>query len=172
MNKRTLIFAAAVVLQLAILLGITAKKGYTRVMGREVVLKVVPVDPYDILKGYYVTLGFEISRPSAFLDASKLQPGDVIYAIVEKQEDGLWTPVAMEQALPQDLPPTRAALRGTWNGLRFTYGIEEFSIPENKRTVIADDLNKNLNNARVDVKVDANGDAALLRLRIQDRVYE
>lgn len=172
MNQRTLIFVAAVVVQLAILAGIPAKKIYTRTTGQEVVLKVVPVDPYDILKGYYVTLGYEISRPSDLLDASKLETGAVIYAVVEKQDDGLWTPVAIEQTLPQDLPTNRAALRGTWNGLRFTYGIEEFSIPESKREVIADDLNKNLNEARVDVKVDANGNAALLRLKIQDRIYE
>ena len=172
MNKRTLIFAAAIVLQLAILAGIPAKKVYTRATGREVALKVVPIDPYDILKGYYVTLGYEISRPSALLDGTKLEPGAVIYAVVEKQEDGLWTPVALEQELPQDLPNDRVALRGKWNGFRFDYGIEQFSIPESKRDVIANDLNKNLNEARVDVKVDANGNAALLRLKIQDRVYE
>lgn len=172
MNKRTLIFAAAVGLQLVILLGIPAKKVYTRATGREVVLKVVPVDPYDIMKGYYVTLGYEISRPSAILDGTKLEPGAVIYAVVERQEDGLWTPVALEQGLPPDLPANRVALRGKWNGFRFDYGIEQFSIPESKRDVIANDLNQNLYDARVDVKVDANGNTALLRLRIQDRVYE
>lgn len=172
MNKHTLIFAAAVVLQLAILLGIPAKKVYTRATGREVTLKVVPVDPYDVLKGYYVTLGYEISRPNAILDVQNFAPGAVVYAVVEQQEDGFWTPVALEQELPQDLPSNRVALRGRWNGRRFDYGIEQFSIPESKREVIADDLNKNLNEARVDVKVDANGNAALLRLRIQDRVYE
>lgn len=172
MNQRTLFFVAAVALQLAILLGVPAKKVYTRATGREVVLRVAPVDPYNPLKGYYVTLGYDIGQPSAILNAPDLQEDDVIYTIVERQDSGVWEPVGLERTLPTDLPSNRAAIRGRWHERRILYGIEEFSIPESKRQVIADDLNKNRNEARVDVKVAANGEAALLRLRIQERVYE
>lgn len=172
MNKRTLFFAAAVVVQLVILLGVPARKVYTRATGREVVLQVAPVDPYDVLKGYYVTLGYDISRPGAFPNIPTLAANEVIYAIVEQAEDGIWKPIATAQELPQNLPANQAAIRGRWHQGRILYGIEEFSIPESKRDVIANDLSKNRNEARVDVKVDANGEAALLRLRIQDRVYE
>ena len=172
MNKRTLVFVAAVALQFVILLGVPAKKVYTRATGREIVLKVAPVDPYDVLKGYYVTLGYDISRPGTFPNAPKFAEDEVIYAIVEQQDDGPWQAVAIERELPTNLPANRAAIRGRWHQWRILYGIEEFSIPESKRNVIADDLNKNRNEARVEVKVAANGEAALLRLRIQDRVYE
>ncbi len=172
MNKATLFFLAAVVLQVLILLGVPARKAYTRATGRDVVLKVAPVDPYSILSGYYVILGYDISRPTGFADAPKFEFDEVVYTIVEQQDDGVWIPVVTQRELPKNLPANRVAIRGRWDGRIITYGIEEFYIPEDKRNVIAEDLSKNQNEARVDLKVDARGNAALLRLRIQDRVYE
>ncbi len=172
MSKRALIFAVAVSLQVLILLSVPAKKVYTRSTGRDVVLKVAPVDPYNILSGYYVTLGYDISQPSAFANTSKFADGDIIYAIVEQQADGSWRPSSIEAELPQNLAANHIAIRGRWNSWRITYGIEEFYIPEGKREQIADDLRKNQNEARVDLKVDSSGNAALVRLKIQDRIYE
>jgi uncharacterized membrane-anchored protein len=172
MNKRTLFFVAAVAVQLVILFAVPARQVFTRATGREVVLQVAPVDPYDVLKGYYVTLGYDISRTSSFPHPPTFAEDEVVYAIVEQQDDGPWQAVALERELPTDLPANRVAIRGRWHAWRILYGIEEFSIPESKRDVITDDLNKNRNEARVEVKVDANGQAALLRLKIQDRVYE
>jgi uncharacterized membrane-anchored protein len=172
MKKATGIFLVAVVLQVLILVGVPARKAYTRATGREVILKVAPVDPYSILTGYYVILGYDISRPADFPNAPKFEPNEVIYAIVEQQSDSLWKPVGIDRVLPKNLPANRVAIRGRWNDWRIEYGIEEFYIPEEKRSVIADDLSKNQNEARVEVKVDATGNAALVRLRIQDRIYE
>jgi uncharacterized membrane-anchored protein len=172
MKKATGIFLVAVVLQVLILVSVPARKAYTRATGREVILKVAPVDPYSILTGYYVILGYDISRPADFPNAPKFEPNEVIYAIVEQQSDSLWKPVGIDRVLPKNLPANRVAIRGRWNDWRIEYGIEEFYIPEEKRSVIADDLSKNQNEARVEVKVDATGNAALVRLRIQDRIYE
>ena len=172
MKKATAIFLVAVILQGLILIGVPARKAYTRATGRDVVLKVSPVDPYSILSGYYVILGYDISRPTDFPNAPKFESGEMIYAIVEQQADGIWKPVGIDRALPKNLPANRVAIQGRWNEGRIEYGIGEFYIPEEKRNVIADDFSKNQAEARVDVKVDANGNAALLRLRIQDRVYE
>jgi uncharacterized membrane-anchored protein len=52
------------------------------------------------------------------------------------------------------------------------YGIEEFYIPEAQRYSIAEDLSRNVDKARVEVKVDGGGHAALQRLIIEDRIYE
>ena len=172
MKKATAVFLVAVILQVLILVGVPARKAFTRATGRDVVLKVAPVDPYSMLSGYYVILGYDISRPADFPNAPKFESNEVIYAIVEQQADNLWKPVGINRALPKNLPPNRVAIRGRWNEWRINYGIEEFYIPEEKRTVIAEDLSKNQAEARVDVKVDAQGNAALVRLRIQNRVYE
>ncbi|MFN7949120.1 MAG: GDYXXLXY domain-containing protein [Blastocatellia bacterium] len=172
MNRQTIFFIAAVLVQTLILAAVPARRVYTLSTGRSVVLKVAPVDPYNVLSGYYVTLGYEISRPESFPNATRPQTWAMIYAVVEKGSDGIWHPVSLEKTLPQNLPPDRAVLRGRMEGWRIVYGIEEFYIPETKRTAIADDLNKHSNAARVEVKVDAQGGAALERLLIEDRVYE
>lgn len=98
--------------------------------------------------------------------------GAWVYAIVEKGDDGTWKPISLEHELPANLPDNRAALLGQINHGVIRYGIEEFYIPEAQRDRIAEDLSRNVDKARVEVKVDRSGHAALERLRIEDRVYE
>ena len=178
MSKRaTLVaFIVAVVIQILILVAVPARKVFTMATGKTVVLKVRPVDPYSILSGYYATLGFDISRVEGFPNVRGMSQGfsdgASLYAIVEKGDDGTWKPISLEQELPANLPDNRAALLGRLNNGVIQYGIEEFYIPEAQRERIAEDLSRNVEKARVEVKVDRSGHAALERLRIEDRVYE
>ncbi len=178
MSKRASLvaFVVAVLIQILILLAVPARKVFTMATGKTVVLTVQPVDPYSILSGYYATLGFDISRVDAFPNArgvsERFSEGAWFYAIVEKTDDGTWKPISLEHELPANLPDNRAALLGRINHGAIRYGIEEFYIPEAQRHRIADDLSKNVDKARVEVKVDRSGYAALERLRIEDRVYE
>lgn len=174
MSKRaTLIaFIAAILVQVLILVGVPARKAYTLATGKSIVLKVQPVDPYSILSGYYVTLGFDISRLAAFPNAPEFANDDACYAVVEEGAEGLWKPVALERELPKNLPENRLALRGRVRYGIIEYGIESFYIPETKRSAIENDLRANPEKARVEVKVDSRGNAALKQLRIEDRIYE
>jgi uncharacterized membrane-anchored protein len=175
MSRKALIFAAAVAAQVLILIALPLSKAYTRATGRTVILKVAPVDPYNILSGYYVTLGYDISRAESFPDAAGAQTpadGAEVFAVVEEQAGGSWRPVRLTAVQPSGLPPNQAFIRGRRGRWRIEYGIEQFFIPEEKRGVIEEDLRKNLNEARVEVKVDAQGNAALVRLLIEDRIYE
>lgn len=178
MNKRASIvaFIVAVVLQILILVAVPARKVFTMATGKTVVLKVQPVDPYSILSGYYATLGFDISRVDAFPNAKGMfqgfSDGDWCYAIVEKGDDGTWKPISLEHEIPANMADNRAALLGRINHGVIRYGIEEFYIPEAQRHRIAADLSTNVDKARVEIKVDSSGHAALERLRIEDRIYE
>ncbi|HEU4479066.1 MAG TPA: GDYXXLXY domain-containing protein [Pyrinomonadaceae bacterium] len=176
MSQRTTLvaFIAAVIVQVLILVAVPARKVFTLTTGKTVVLKVQPVDPYSILSGYYATLGFDISRRDAFpyVGGTDFAEGDWCYAVVEKSDDGTWKPVSLEQKLPDSLPDNRAALLGRLRYGVIGYGIEEFYIPEAQRQSIADDLNRNVDKARVEVKVDRSGHAALQRLIIENRIYE
>jgi uncharacterized membrane-anchored protein len=173
MTKRTSLvaFVAAVMIQALILIAVPARKIFTRATGKTVVLKVQPVDPYNVLSGYYATLGFDISRVSAFPNAQVFQDGP-IYAVVARGDDGTWKPALLESDQPANLPDNRVAILGQLRGGLITYGIEEFYVPEAQRENIAEDLRKNQDKARVEVKVDRSGHAALERLKIEDRVYE
>ena len=172
MNRRTLFFAMAVAVQLLILAAIPAQKIYTRTVGKSVMLKIRPVDPYSMLSGYYVTLNYEISNPSAFTKPNDVYTGKDVYAILERRNDGAWHPVSLSEIYPADLRENRIALRGRYNNWGIVYGIEEFYIPEGKRREIEETLWANRDQARVEVKVDSKGNAALVRLLIGDRVYD
>jgi uncharacterized membrane-anchored protein len=173
MTKRASLaaFVAAVVIQALILIAVPARKVFTRVTGRTVLLKVQPVDPYSLLSGYYATLGFDISRVDAFPNA-QVFPDGPIYAVVARGDDGTWKPALLESHLPANLPNNRMAILGQLRGGMITYGIEEFYVPEAQRGKITEDLRKHQDKARVEVKVDGSGHAALERLRIEDRIYE
>jgi uncharacterized membrane-anchored protein len=178
MSKHTSLvaFIAAVIIQVLILVAVPARKVFTMATGKTVILKVQPVDPYSILSGYYATLGFDISRVDAFPNVRGISQGFSegawCYAVVEKGDDGTSKPVSLEHELPDNLPDNRVALLGQINHGVIRYGIEEFYIPEAQRHSIADDLNRNVDRARVEVKVDRGGHAALQRLMIEDRIYE
>jgi uncharacterized membrane-anchored protein len=64
-------FWVPLVAQAIIILGVPAQALYTQMTGTTMILQVAPVDPYDILRGYYVTLGYDISLP----DELKKLPG-------------------------------------------------------------------------------------------------
>jgi uncharacterized membrane-anchored protein len=178
MSKRTSLvaFIVAVMIQILILAAVPARKVFTLATGKTVVLKVQPVDPYSILSGYYASLRFDISRVDAFPNASGMSQrfldGTWFYAIVEKGDDGTWKPISLEPELPDNLPDNRAALLGRISHGAIRYGIEELYIPEAQRQRIAEDLRRNVDKARVEIKVDRSGHPALERLRIEDRIYE
>jgi uncharacterized membrane-anchored protein len=165
-------FAAATFVQVLILVGVPARKAITLATGKTAVLKVQPVDPYSLLSGYYVTLGFDISGLGAFPPVEGLEQGGQCYAVIEEGPDGIWRPVALERDFPNNLSENRLALLGRLTYGQIKYGIENFYIAETQRETIADDLRKNPDKARVEIRVDGAGNSALKRLIIEDRVYE
>ena len=53
---------AALVLQVLVLLGLLGYARYPVWFGKEVVLRTVPVDPRDLLRGNYARLRYDISE--------------------------------------------------------------------------------------------------------------
>ncbi len=172
MNRRALLLILAVAAQILLLAAVPAQKIYTRATGRSVMLKIRPVDPYNLLSGYYVTLNYEIADPGSFNAPGNTYNGDQVYAILEKRADGVWHPISLSESFPANLPGNRLAIRGRNLYWRIEYGIEEFFIPEGKRGEIEQALRANPDKARAEIKVDSRGNAALVRLLIGDRVYD
>jgi uncharacterized membrane-anchored protein len=56
------VLIAAAAFQVLFLVGMIAERAAPLRSGRTVLLRVVPVDPRDLLRGDYVTLSYEISR--------------------------------------------------------------------------------------------------------------
>ena len=96
MNKASRVLGAALLvalLQVGFLAALIEGRASILRDGREVLLKVEPVDPRDLLRGDYVRLGYEITTLERSLfeaGTETLAGGTAIMVRLEPAEDGLW----------------------------------------------------------------------------------
>ena len=173
MFRRHWRFIVPLLVQGLLLAAVPAQKFYTRAVGKTVLLKVAPVDPYDLMSGYYMVLSYEISQPPQLRENPKNWPlRQQVYVTLVQAPEGHWDAVGLFDRRPKTLPEGQVFIKGRVEGARIFYGIESYFVPEAMRQIVADDLQKNLAEARAEVKIDPDGNPALMRLRIGDRVYE
>lgn len=113
--------------------------------GREVLLKIEPVDPRDLLRGDYVRLGYEIGRipveKFANFDASAPNvTGGPVTVRLKQEPDNFWgVASAWIGAAPTPAAPDEADISGTityasdaspGSFVSVDYGIERFYVPE------------------------------------------
>ena len=155
-------------LQLALILLIPLQASWIQTTGERVVLQTAPVDPYDLFRGYYVTLSYDISRPQTlseldgwdtFTAEQATRRGEFgplprqvpFYVTLEAPAEAQsqlplpWQPVAISGDRPAQLSPDQVALKGTVNpafisdtGGPWLYGLERYYIPEAQRQEIND----------------------------------
>jgi uncharacterized membrane-anchored protein len=182
-RKVMLLFALAVALQVLILAGIPAQRIWVLSTGRTLEMEIVPVDPYNVLSGYYARLGYSISDPASFPSHEALEDGDTVYAVMERDADGSWRPLEIMEELPRGLTPDRIALKGSvdkssWR-TRIHYGIETFYVPETDRQGVEQGLRSRgeegdppVDPSIAIIKVDAHGRAAIVSIRVAGRTYD
>ncbi|MBZ9756793.1 GDYXXLXY domain-containing protein [Mesorhizobium sp. ESP6-5] len=156
-GKRLVISALVLALvQLGFLSWIIASRAAILRNGKEVLLKIQPVDPRDLLRGDYIVLGYDISRiPVKMIAniASDKQSSDDTSIVVrlKKGADGYWTPTAAwfgtaptpAAADEADISGHVAAgwdLRGEGMTIAPDYGIERFYLPEGEGMAIQSDM--------------------------------
>lgn len=174
MNKH-LAFALAVLVQLAIVLFPSAEKIALRSdPGLVIQLKTGPVDPYDAMRGYYMTLRYEISAPPGF-EHDEERAGETVFTLLEQGEDGIWHARSCTTAAPVLEPRQRMiegwVTRNQWKG-PVLYGIEKYYVPETMRKEIEDAIRAEQEEIVVDVAVDDKGRSAVLRLHVGGKTYE
>ncbi|RUV26721.1 MAG: hypothetical protein EOQ60_03660 [Mesorhizobium sp.] len=113
MSGKRLIIAALVtaLVQIGLLGWIIAGRAAILRNGKEVLLKVEPVDPRDLLRGDYISLGYDISRIPVKLIANippgKITSNDSEFVVrLKKAVDGYWQPSAawFDQAARSRIP--------------------------------------------------------------------
>lgn len=116
--------------------------------GTEVLLKTVPVDPRDLLRGDYVILNYEISeRPRS----GEFQNDETVYVVLEPDKDN----VAHALNISKQKPSNGLFIKGRV-GRTIKYGIESYFVKEGTGRI----LEKNLRNGTlVRVVIDKNGNA-------------
>lgn len=147
MNGMRLLAAALAValLQIGFLSWMIAGRAAILRDGREVLLKVEPVDPRDLFRGDYVQLGYDISTvPMALVtnrpDGEWLDGPAVVHVRLAPGDDGFWQVHSATIGAPDGAPVEgQVDLRGVVDdgqslapeaNLRVTYGIERFYVPE------------------------------------------
>jgi uncharacterized membrane-anchored protein len=156
-GKRLTISALVLALvQIGFLSWIIAGRAAILRNGKEVLLKIEPVDPRDLLRGDYIILGYEISRIPvkmiANIPAGKFSSDDTSIVVrLKKGADGYWTPTT---AWFGKAPTPAAAdevdivghvaegwdLRGEGMTIAPDYGIERFYLPEGEGMAIQNDM--------------------------------
>lgn len=169
--------------QAVIIASVPAQAIYTNLTGRTVYLKTVPVDPYSILTGYSQTLRYDISNLNDLkkLPGGKNLPknppeGSQIYVILQADaaSEKPWKAVSVSLDRPKVLPNNQIALRGRINYSLVNYGLETYYMPEDQK----DEVNRTIqetqrkNPAIVEVKIDANGNAIPISIKVSDRILK
>ena len=180
-------FTVTFMLQLAIVLIVPAKSAYTYKFGTQAVLQTIPVDPYDLLRGYSQTLSYDISRTNdlkQFPGEKNLTKGDTFYILLElnlaeaKQPPTPSKIVKISQEFPQDLTKSQVALKGEVTKYnRVSYGLETYYMPESQRKKINQeirDLQRDSQGKRpfvVEIRVDRWGNSVPVSLWLEDKQY-
>ena len=156
-GKRLIISALVLALvQIGFLSWIIAGRAAILRNGKEVLLKIEPVDPRDLLRGDYIFLGYEITRIPVTLIANvptgKFTTDDTSIVVrLKKGADGYWHPTAAWFGkAPRPAAADEADIVGHvaegW-GLREEgasiapdYGIERFYLPEGEGMAIQSDM--------------------------------
>ncbi|MBW2976756.1 GDYXXLXY domain-containing protein [Candidatus Woesearchaeota archaeon] len=91
--------------------------------GQTIVLALRPVDPFDIFRGQYMTLNYEISTIPAL---EGVEQGDKIYVALEPDENGIWRYRESSLARPEQGIFIRGTVKSVYSSMRVEYGIEQF----------------------------------------------
>jgi uncharacterized membrane-anchored protein len=157
-------------LQVMLILAIPAQAAYIQATGQLVTLQVAPVDPYDFLRGYYVTLSYDISNTNnlkelpGWEELQTTQPSDGttqssseasatvdrtdFYVVMEApqalqaQPPKAWKAVAISRDRPTNLPDNQVALKGRYEYGWVQYGLESYYIPEDQKDAINTQINE------------------------------
>lgn len=170
MSRRWGPLAAVLVIQLGILALVPARQVRARLTGTPVTLRTVPVDPYDHLSGYYVTLRYEVERLLPEED-----PRTDAWLVVRRAEPA-WKGVRVTAARPASLPEGELAIRLTpvpdARGGCVLPSACRFYIPEARREEVDAALGRSGGSGLVDLRVGEDGEVALVRFRIGELVLE
>jgi uncharacterized membrane-anchored protein len=147
--------------------------------GQEITLPTRPLDPRDIFRGDYVTLGYDISsvhQPSGQqLPDAGVTPGATVYVTLAPDPVNQWKAKSVTGKFPSDVGAGEVVLKGRvqslWNpsngteaNVNIRYGIESYFVPEGEGKVIEAQVREHKISAIV--AVGADGTAGLKGLVI------
>jgi len=92
------------------------------------------------LRGQYLRLAYEFSRPWDSTGARLQLPGDAPVWVVLRREGQFYVPKHLSLERPATLDSDEVALRGRARGGRYVFGVEQYFVPEGTPTPAVSDL--------------------------------
>ena len=178
------LFAVAILVQCALLIVMVTDRTQILREGREVTLQTRPLDPRDLLRGDYVTLGYDISQLPAGALAGQLstERNPVVFVKLAPDANGLYQAISVHAA-PVAVTAPEVLIRGRVNygasctgrvfcdRLSIRYGLESYFVPEGEGKKL--EQARNEQKLRVVAVVLPSGRAAIKRLLLDgEPVYE
>jgi uncharacterized membrane-anchored protein len=130
-GRERAVILGAVLLQFAVLVAMITRNTVPYIGGQTVLLRVVPVDPRDLMRGDYVTLSYDISRMAPTMMGGHT-PGDAsnrkVYVSLEAESDSRhFKGSAASFTRPPTGPYIQGAIAG---GGQINFGIESYYVQE------------------------------------------
>jgi len=141
--------------------------------GRELTLSVHPLDPRDIFRGDYVTLGYDISTlkkstTESDPDFNGFIPGAAAFVTMSPKPEGGWTETRVGSTYPSGVAAGDIVLKGrvlsAWKSkdgaesiVNVRYGIEKYFVPEGTGRALEDKVRAHKMEAIVAVGSDGTG---------------
>ncbi|MBW7965540.1 GDYXXLXY domain-containing protein [Bradyrhizobium sp. BR 10261] len=181
---KAVLFGVAILLQCALLILMVTDRTQILREGREVTLQTRPVDPRDLLRGDYVTLGYDITQlpAGALAGQPSAERNPVVFVKLAPDADGLYRAVSV-QSVPVAVTAPEVLIRGRvsyscgssgrifCDRLTIRYGLESYFVPEGEGRKL--EQARNQQKLRIVAAVLPSGRAAIKRLLLDgEPVYE
>lgn len=140
MKRRSLGLAFVVLLQVMFLASWAGYHEWLRYASPVVRLRVLPVDPRDILRGQYFTLSYEIGQIERDVAGGLTYAAGTELWVALGRADEFWLVRGVSRERPELAGPTERAVRGTVASssasgqLWLRFGIEQYFVPEGSPT--------------------------------------
>ena len=144
------------IMALVVLIGIAGSfmlyLSFPLLTGKTVVLKTQPVDPFDIFRGQYLTISYEISRVNLSADTKE---GNTVYVSLKEDDDKIWHADKVSLSKPDSGVFIRGTAKQSWRGLAVEYGIEQYFFERDAHIPRMDSAK---------IKLDSSGQARIVEL--------
>lgn len=128
--------------------------------GRSILVKTVPVDPRDLLRGQYLYLEYAFSTNPVKKETYGV--GGPVWVVLKPKEK-FFVPAHFMESPPVNLPPDQVFIQGQGEyGLRF--GVEKYFVPEGTETPDPKDIT-------VRLRINDRGRARIEEVYVKDKPW-
>lgn len=129
MKKQNRSLLLVTVLILFVILSFILYNEWPFLAGEKIVLAIEPVDPFDLLRGQYMTIRYDISTIDN-IDGFRI--GEDVFVSLTKDSHGIWRMDSFSRLKPNDKDFIKGKVVSVYgNSARIEYGIEQFFFERN-----------------------------------------